>query len=175
MALALTATCLVAQWNVDGNRRVDLRAYRRAVVSGLHGHLYDFGNQEFRFLYPPFAAWVLRPLAWVSETTATHAWLVVSVLAGLAALTALVAATGIAGVSESGPRAAGMCAAHVFGSARSKIWPAGTNSLQCPWRMAASQEAACARSLAGGGPADGSARGPVSGPRQRGRPAAPLL
>ena len=67
LAGVVTVACLVAQWDVDGNRRVDLRAYWRAVLSGTHGRLYDFGNDEFRFLYPPFAALVLRPLVWLSR------------------------------------------------------------------------------------------------------------
>lgn len=87
-AAVLAATCVLVQWNADGNRRVDLRIYYRSIESMSSGHLYDYGHRGLNFLYPPFAALVLRPLGLVGEDAASRIWLVVSVALGLAAFVA---------------------------------------------------------------------------------------
>jgi len=92
--MLLIGACVAAQWNVDGNRRVDLRIYLRAVSSADSGHLYDYGTRALNFLYPPFAAVVLRPLGWVGEQAATRVWLVVSIALGLVAVAAVVRRAG---------------------------------------------------------------------------------
>lgn len=79
----LTLACVATQWNIDGNRRVDLRIYLRAMASSDSGHLYDYGTRALNFLYPPVAAIVLRPLELLGEDAATRLWLVLSVALGL--------------------------------------------------------------------------------------------
>ena len=76
---------LVAQWNIDGNRRIDFRIYSRAIRAIGHRGLYQYGvGNDFGFTYPPFAALVLTPITWLGETVSSHVWLVVSTVISLA-------------------------------------------------------------------------------------------
>jgi len=88
VAATVGALCIATQWNLDDNRRVDLRIYYRAVRSFDGGHLYDYGTQGTSFLYPPFAALVLHPMTRFGETSVSRPWLIAMVACGLTALAA---------------------------------------------------------------------------------------
>ena len=61
VAVLLAAADLAAQWNIDGNRRIDYRIYVRAVSSIDGAGLYDYGTGILRFTYPPVAAVLIWP------------------------------------------------------------------------------------------------------------------
>lgn len=86
LALAAVAAvaCLAAQWNVDGNRRIDFRIYYRSIESMTGGGLYDYGELATNFLYPPPAALLLRPITLLGESAASHLWLIASIAMALA-------------------------------------------------------------------------------------------
>ena len=81
----ISALCLAAQWNIDGNRRIDFRIYHRAISSMGEGGLYGYGEGILRFTYPPVTAAVFWPFTLLDESVAAHWWLVVSVTAFVAA------------------------------------------------------------------------------------------
>jgi alpha-1,2-mannosyltransferase len=83
-AVALT----VALWSLPDWRRIDFAVYYEAVDGASQTPLYDFRYHilGLRFLYPPFAALVLRPFTWVPYPVAEHAWLLLTVAASAAFL-----------------------------------------------------------------------------------------
>lgn len=85
IALALFLLCLAAQWNIDGNRRLDFRIYYRSVSAIDTIGLYEYGSGILRFAYPPIAAAVVWPLTAVSESAAIKWWLIGSTIAIVAA------------------------------------------------------------------------------------------
>lgn len=86
----VTATCLVTQWNIDGNRRIDYRIYTRAVASSGEGGLYEYGTGILRFTYPPVAALLVRPFSTLDESVGSRVWLVLSVVAFVVAFALVV-------------------------------------------------------------------------------------
>lgn len=89
VAVATAVCCVVAQWGIDGNRRIDFRIYYRSVRSMGGGRLYDYGELATNFLYPPPAALLLRPLLLLGEDTASRVWLVGAVAVALAGFVAV--------------------------------------------------------------------------------------
>lgn len=90
IGLVLLVTAVVAIGQVwYGNRHgfFDLKIYRLAMRWWADGHpLYEFAKPdatqgELGFTYPPFAALVLRPLAWLGLGAAAAIFVAVSVLA----------------------------------------------------------------------------------------------
>lgn len=81
VAVLLAAADLAAQWNIDGNRRIDYRIYVRAVSSIDGAGLYDYGTGILRFTYPPVAAVLIWPFTWLDEAVGSRVWLTLSVVA----------------------------------------------------------------------------------------------
>lgn len=85
---ALTgAAYLIHRWYELRNHFFDLRVYREAMLFWDDGHfLYDFWLPDatqgrLEFTYPPFAAYLLRPLAWLTERQAVLVFSTISVAA----------------------------------------------------------------------------------------------
>lgn len=76
---------LAAQWNIDGNRRIDYRIYSRAVSSIGDVGLYGYGTGILRFTYPPIAAVLVWPFAQFEEGVGSRIWLTASIMAFVAA------------------------------------------------------------------------------------------
>ncbi len=74
-------------WYGNRQRFFDLRIYRSAMLWWENGHpLYSFSQPDktqghLEFTYPPFGAYLLRPLAWLSWSQAVVAFSVVAVVA----------------------------------------------------------------------------------------------
>jgi GT2 family glycosyltransferase len=74
----------------------DLLIYRGAVRAMLDGgSLYDFARGGYPFVYPPFAALPLAPLAWLTPATGFLWWTVVAVLSLMGSLWLLLGALGV--------------------------------------------------------------------------------
>jgi alpha-1,2-mannosyltransferase len=90
-------TAVVQQWYGLRNNYFDLRVYRNAMVWWNNGHpLYDFAQPDptqghLGFTYPPFAAYLLRPVAWLTPGQTIALFVVVSVAALAASIWWLVA------------------------------------------------------------------------------------
>lgn len=81
LAFVSFVLCVAAQWNIDGNRRLDFRIYYRSVSSIDSIGLYGYGSGILRFAYPPVAAVVVWPFTVLSESPASRWWLVASAIA----------------------------------------------------------------------------------------------
>lgn len=75
--LAMAASCYPRLWNKDGKGlfMLDAWIYHHAVAQWHGGgDLYDWyanpGQQLWPFTYPPFAAWAMTPLTWISDRSA---------------------------------------------------------------------------------------------------------
>ena len=88
IVVVLTAIAVAVHiWYRNRHHFLDLFIYRDAVRWWDAGNpLYEFAHPDatqgrLGFTYPPFAAFLLRPLAWLTTTQAVWAYIVVTVLA----------------------------------------------------------------------------------------------
>ena len=94
LAACSVATFVVLRWSP----MVDLTIYRLGAGSAARGErFYDLHYVEsLPFTYPPFAAIVFRPLAWLSNDALRVAMLLTSIAALVVAIAATLRATGVA-------------------------------------------------------------------------------
>jgi alpha-1,2-mannosyltransferase len=110
---AIAVATLAAQWNIDGNRRIDYRIYSRAVAAIGSVGLYGYGSGILRFTYPPAAASIVWPFSLLDESIGSRLWLALTVVAFLGAYG--VAATHLRGTRTITP-------AHALLGAAVALW-----------------------------------------------------